>query len=204
MEATNRKVKHPSAQPWTSQVTGSEQEDTTEYRFECHVCGLTETTEGKIEAHMTIHDKEEENENQTCKKCPYKTTNRDQVIEHIELTHIQDADLSCKIFKLKFRTNNQLNAHMRNKHKKSHKPSRYFPTQNCEYVDEFHFTLVILKQNEKICYKCGDILSNKTLLLKHIVSVHGEEPCKKFRVNKCTFGTKCFFKHFIEPGQCSE
>ena len=90
---------------------------------------------------------------------------------------------------------------MRNKHNKSHKPCRYFPTQNCEYDYECHFTHVILKQNEQICYKCGDILSNKTLLLKHIVSVHGEDPCKKFRVNKCTFGTKCFFKHIIEPGQ---
>ena len=33
----------------------------------------------------------------------------------------------------------------------------------------------------------------------HISSEHGDEPCKKFAANKCTFGNRCLFKHIIKP-----
>ena len=32
-------------------------------------------------------------------------------------------------------------------------------------------------------------------MMKHIISTHGEEECKRYMDNKCTHGEKCFFKH---------
>ena len=58
-----------------------------------------------------------------------------------------------------------------------------------------HATGLPWKQGDHICYKCADVFNSKTLLLKHIASVNGEEPCQKFKANKCTIGNKCFFKH---------
>ena len=40
-------------------------------------------------------------------------------------------------------------------------------------------------------------MSNTTLLMMHITTKHGEEPCKKFAANKCTFGHRCSFKHIL-------
>ena len=40
------------------------------------------------------------------------------------------------------------------------------------------------------------IYENKTLLLKHISNEHGEEPCLKFRNNKCTLEEKKFFQAY--------
>ena len=31
--------------------------------------------------------------------------------------------------------------------------------------------------------------------MRHISSEHGQEPCKKFALNKCIFGQRCLFKH---------
>ena len=64
-----------------------------------------------------------------------------------------------------------------------------------EYDNECHFHHVILNQGEHICYKCGEICNNKTLLMRHITSEHGKEQCKKIAAGSSNFGDRCLFKH---------
>ena len=92
-----------------------------------------------------------------------------------------------------------MNIHNNTRHNKSSKPCRNFQTSNCEYDSECDLLHSILNQGEHICYKCGDILGNKTFLMTHISREHGEEPWKKFAANKCTFGNMCLFKHILKP-----
>ena len=141
---------------------------------------------------MNGHDEEKEG-NHKCDTYEYQTKHRDQLVEHIGMSHTNQTELTCNLCKLKFRNKLQLNAHMVSKHRRTYKPCRNFP--NCEYDSECSFYHIVLKQGEHICYKCADVFNNKTLLLKHIASVNGEEPCQKFKANKCTIGNTCFFKH---------
>ena len=92
-----------------------------------------------------------------------------------------------------------MNIHNNTRHNKSSKPCLNFQTSNCEYDSECDFLHIILNQGDHICYKCGDILGNKTFLITHISREHGNEPCKKFAANKCTFGNRCLFKHILKP-----
>ena len=193
----HRRKQHPGVKFGTTQDSNGNSPDQgiDNHRFECPICGLTKTTEIQIEAHMNRHDKEEEEGIYTCEICDYQTKNIDQLVEHVEKTHkqVNQRNLSCDQCKLKFRNKLQINAHMKNKHGINYKPCKNFPS--CEYDSECNFYHVTLKQGEHICYKCGEVFNNKTLMLKHISSVHGEEPCQKFKANKCTFGDRCFYKH---------
>ena len=194
-ENHNRK-QHPGVEFGTTQGSNAQlQDQDIGKRFECPICGLTKTTESQIEAHMNKHDREEDEGIHTCELCEYQTKNKNQLVEHIEKFHTQvyQTDLSCDQCKLKFRNKLQFNAHMKNKHRRNYKPCRNFPS--CEYDSECDFYHKTLKQGEHICYKCGDIFNNKTFMLKHIAIIHGDEPCQKFKANKCTFGDRCFYKH---------
>ena len=173
-------------------------------RFECPICGLTRNNKNQIEKHMHIHDEEEEDSGYTCRECSYQTSNKDQLIEHIERAHTQNTKslFKCDMCKINFKSQRDINVHDVNKHKKSYKPCRNFSMNNrCEFDSECNFQHIKLKQGDHICYKCGDIFSNKTLLIKHISSEHGEEPCRRFAENKCTFGYRCHFKHVMTPAQ---
>ena len=177
-------------------------------RFRCQTCGYTRNTRSQLNKHIReCH--EENNDNSaapqnglTCQDCSYQTISRDQLIEHIERTHTQNiSTFKCDICKLNFRSQKEINIHNRIIHKKSLKPCRNFPSGNCEYDDDCNFNHVILNQGDQICYKCGDVFGNTTLLIRHITNEHGEEPCKKFAANKCNFGDRCHFKHIISPAQ---
>ena len=169
-------------------------------RFQCPICGLTRNTKSQIQKHMGVHDEDEEDGSFTCNDCSYQTISRDQLIEHTEKTHTTNNNiLKCDSCKLNFSNQKEMNIHNNTRHNKSSKPCRNFQTSNCEYDSECDFLHIILNQGEHICYKCGDILGNKTLLMTHISREHGEEPCKKFAANKCTFGNRCLFKHIFKP-----
>ena len=172
-------------------------------KFQCQICGLARNTKMQIEQHMRSHDKEEEDSEFTCDQCAYQTINRDQFIEHMDKAHSQ-TELTCIPCKTKFRTKHAMKKHKKETHKISYKPCRNFPQNNCEYDNECNFSHIILNQGQHICYKCGDILESKTYLLKHITSVHGEEICKRFLDNKCSYGERCFFKHIARPAQIVE
>ena len=170
-------------------------------RYECPICGYTRNTKSQIQKHMDTHDEEEEDIR--CQECPYQTNNKDQLMEHIKRTHTKNnhATFKCNMCDLNFRNQREVNTHNKNIHRKSYKPCRNFPTNNCEYDSECHFDHIILNQGEHVCYKCGEVSKNKTLLMKHISIEHGEEICKKFLDNKCQFGNKCMFKHPITHEQ---
>ena len=170
------------------------------HRFECPICGLGQKTKGQIKHHMTTHDKQEDSQF-NCKDCQYQSNNRDQLNQHVETTHKNVTEYECKLCNNYFETRNDLNIHSKETHKWTYKPCRNFPSKNCEYDSECNFNRIILNQGEHTCFKCGDVFSSKTPLLKHIKSVHGEETCKRFQDNKCSFGEKCFFKHVITHAQ---
>ena len=143
---------------------------------------------------MIIHDKAEEDSQFTCDQCSYQTINRDQYTEHMERAHLQ-REFTCTRCNRKFKTKQTFNKHNKEVHRTSYKPCRNFPLNKCEYDGECNFYHVILNQGQHICYKCGEKSDNKTLMMKHIISEHGDEECKRYLENKCTYGEKCFFKH---------
>ena len=123
-----------------------------------------------------------------------RTVNIKQLAQHMELTYKYKAELECNLCNTFFRTRKDLNIHSKEIHNKNFKPCRNFPSKNCEYDSECLFYHVILNQGDHICYKCGDIFNGKTHLLNHIKSEHGQEICKRFQDNKCSFGNRCFFQ----------
>ena len=163
-------------------------------KFECPICGLGRKTKLQIEQHMRSHDKAEEDSQFTCDQCAYQTINHDQYKEHKERAHTQK-EFNCIQCETKFRTKEAMNKHKKVTHRTNYKPCQNFPLNNCEYDGDCNFYHVLLNQGQHICYKCGKISENKTLMMKHIISTHGEEECKRYMDNKCTYGEKCFFKH---------
>ena len=173
-------------------------------RFECPICGYTRNTKSQIEKHMNTHDEEEEDSR--CQECSYQTNNRDQLSEHIAKANKQanQATFKCTPCQLDFRNQREMNIHNRNIHRKSFKPCRNFPSNNCEYDSDCNFYHVILEQGEHICYKCADVFKDKTLLMNHISKEHGQEICKKFLENKCHFGYKCLLRHLYKMWQINK
>ena len=158
-------------------------------RFECPICGLGRKTRGQIEQHMSTHDKQEEDSQFNCKDCQFQTMNRDQLYQHMDMIHKK---FECNLCNTLFKTRKGLNIHSKEIHNKKFKLCRNFPSKNCEYDSECTFQHIILNQGEHICFKCGDVYKSKTLLLNHIKSDHGQETCKRFLQNNCTFGERCF------------
>ena len=159
------------------------------HRFHCPICGLGRRTKGQVEQHVNINDKPEEDSQFNCKDCQFQTMNRDQLYQHIEMIHKK---FECNLCNTFFNTRKDINVHKHETHRKIYKPCRDFPSKNCEYGRECSFYHVILNQGDYICFKCGDIFKKKSHLLDHIKSDHGQETCKRFQEDKCTFGDRCF------------
>ena len=150
-------------------------------------------TRGQIEQHMSTHDKQEEDSQFNCRDCQYQTMNRDQLYQHMDTVHKK---IECNLCNTIFKSRKDLNTHSKETHNKNFEPCRNFPN-NCEYDSECHFDHIILNQGEHVCFKREDVFKNKTLMLNHIKSDHGQEICKRFQENKCTFGERCFYRHIL-------
>ena len=95
---------------------------------------------------------------------------------------------------MKFETRRELDVHIIDEHK-SHKPCRNFADNSCEYTENScRFNHIILKQRHHLCYKCGDILARKSLLLGHIRKTH-QDTWLKYLEGNCTYGIRCVYKH---------
>ena len=103
-------------------------------------------------------------------------------------------EFKCDNCDIKFNNQTNFDAHIRENHL-TYKPCKTFATNECEYEGECRFRHIILQRGQHICYKCGVIFNSKTDLTRHIKNVHGNEICKKFKENKCQYGSKCHFKH---------
>ena len=101
---------------------------------------------------MEILDEEEEDGSFTCEDCSYQTISRDQLIEHKEKTHTHNFQIfKCDMCKIDSRSQKEVNVHNKNKHNKSFKPCRNFPSNRCECDTECAFYHVTLNQGEHIC-----------------------------------------------------
>ena len=166
-------------------------------RFECPVCGYVRYKRHQFEKHMKLHEEEEEDSEYNCRHCPFQTINKDLLRQHINEAH--KTDYSGRSCEMVFENKNNLDTHILDKHK-SRKPCKYFASNSCEYDDECRFNHIILKQGEQICYKCGKIFDRKSSLLNHIKNNH-DDPCLKHSLGKCTYGSRCVFKHTTSPAQ---
>ena len=153
--------------------------------------------QSQIIKHMKTHDMNEEDCSYNCTVCSYQSMNRDQLTEHIERTH--ETENICKTCNKNCSSKAELDNHIYENHM-SYKPCKNFPTNNCEYDDECRYRHVILKQGEQLCYKCGDKFSGKSFLLNHIKNMHND-PCRKHIEGKCSYGTRCVFKHIAKIAQ---
>ena len=124
---------------------------------------------------------------------PKNTSKPNQEIKEAPKTIQSEETYQCTPCDLFFKTRNDLNKHMAEKHK-SWKPCRKFQTNNCEFDSDCMFNHIKLGENEQICFKCGRIFKSKHEMMKHVQEVH-PTPCYRHRVGQCTFGNKCIFIH---------
>jgi hypothetical protein len=141
-----------------------------------------------IPEHLPGDNREEYN----CDDCDFQSNNNNQLRKHIDLKH--RSNFQCDNCEIILGSKTDLDAHIQEKHK-SYRPCRNFASNECEYEGECKFHHIILQRGQQICYKCGDKFSNKTDLIRHIKSEHGNEEYKKFKETECDYGTKCLFKH---------
>jgi hypothetical protein len=156
----------------------------------CPICGHTSNTIIEIERHMKCHDDKEEDSMFNCKECDFQSMNNDQLKKHLVIKHEMYTCNTCNII---CNGKEELNTHILRKHK-SNKPCKNFASNSCDY-EECRFKHIILKDNEHICYNCGEKTSSLRSLMKHIQEEHGSQPCLKFSQNKCSRGQLCWYSH---------
>ena len=158
---------------------------------------------------MSDHEEDLEDGSSTCSKCSYQTTSRADLIKHVSIAHgvienTQEAPdihrnenegFRCNICNIHFTSKNELNSHKKESHI-TYKPCNKYQSKRCEYDSECNFSHVILKENEQICYKCGDIVTSKTELYNHLKQKPGQTPCHKFQQNTCSYSSQdCLYRH---------
>ena len=129
-----------------------------------------------------------------CDKCTDQSKTGNQV-KHMKMVHktIEDTAFKCTQCDNYFETKSELDKHIIEYHW-SYKPCRTFATDSCEY-EECRFNHVILKDKERICYKCGQVVKSQADLRIHMSDTHVDIVCRKFLETKCSFGIKCMFSH---------
>ena len=101
----------------------------------------------------------------------------------------------CYLCKRKFKEKIHLREHILESHK-TFQPCINFQKNTCEYNEDCRFRHVKIKENEHLCYKCGETFTSKTHLVTHIKAAHGEIPCEKYLKGECRFNERsCFFRH---------
>ena len=144
-------------------------------KFKCPYCRHTRNTKAQILKHIKTH---EVNDGQfNCEVCNYQSNSRDQVIEHFSSVHenMGNRTHECRSCESTFSNKTELDSHIIDQHK-SYKPCKNFATNACEY-DRCRFEHIILKEKERICYKCGERTSSQALLIKRMKDAHISEPC---------------------------
>ena len=145
-------------------------------QFECPICGHNAKSKSKIEKHMSCHDNDEEDSSFLCGDCSFQSMNRDQLLEHLETKHENHICNTCNIG---CTSKNALNKHIAENHK-SHKPCRDYATNSCDYESQCKYRHIRLKENEQICYTCGERTKALKDLMTHIKDTHGSQPCTRF------------------------
>ena len=182
--------------------TNQIQERTTKSSSQIH-CALKESSEcnfqcsskEKLEKHIqSVHRSKSTLQ---CTVCPLLFRNIDDLSRHMNMAHkaIEDTVFKWTQCDNYFQAKSELNKHIIDYHR-SYRPCKAFATNSCEY-EECRFYHVILKDNERICYKCAQKVKSQMDLRRHMNDKHGDIFCKKFLDNKCSFGARCMFSHTI-------
>ena len=132
-----------------------------------------------------------------CNNCLDQFDTLEELKVHVDANHKDKSQNQCKFCELKFQTKNDLRNHVTETHK-TFKPCNKYAINNCEYDDECRYQHITLRENQEICFKCGEIFSNKTEMMKHVKGKHGEIPCTRFSDGHCEYGSKCLFKHVMK------
>ena len=103
----------------------------------------------------------------------------------------------CKVCEYRASKKRDLTLHMKDVHK-SFKPCNQFLNDKCEFDSDCMYNHVNLRENEVICFTCGNKFQDKHSLLTHIRNIHGNAPCKNFLKGNCKFNERCFFRHYRE------
>ena len=175
--------------------------------LQCSVCSLYFRDINHLSKHIIMTHNKEALIN--CNKCEEEFMSKTELDRHILENHFtnhksnthnaEDSAHICRNCDNYFETKRELDKHIIDYHK-SHKPCRTFATNSCDY-EECRYNHVILKDKERICYKCGKKVKTQVDLRLHMNEKHGDIVCKKFLENKCSFGTKCMFSHTISHVQ---
>ena len=209
----------PQSQP--EQIKPSEKNATnTKQTFSCDVCPKEFQHKNYLISHMKNHDSvigshacpscQEVFSNHTdlenhlqmhsdgdwlCDKCDLQFNTREARTKHKNVAHNNNPENECKFCEMKFTSRSTLNRHMMENHY-SFKPCSKFAVNKCEFDNDCRFNHVILQDGQHICFKCGNKFNDKTVMIKHVIEIHGKTPCKKFMMNQCRFpSSQCFFSH---------
>ena len=146
---------------------------------------------------MEVHTKRHEDGDHTCTRCDFEGNSKEALAKHIETKHMLISEPTCKFCGSKFTFRYQLTNHIMENHG-THKPCTNFAKNKCEFDNECRFKHIILREGQYICYTCGQIDKDKTSNMKHLKTIHGNTPCKRFEENRCGFsGKDCIYSHIL-------
>ena len=143
---------------------------------------------------LGIHTKKHEDGDHNCIKCEFQGNSKEALLKHNTTKHVKKSEHICKFCETKFSFRYQLTSHILEKHV-TYKPCSNFEKNKCEFDSECRFNHVIIAEGSYICFECGTIFNNKTLMMKHIGEEHGSILCNKFASGRCTYGSRCIYKH---------
>ena len=159
----------------------------------CPSCQLTFSNKDELNQHLLRHS----DGDWPCNNCLLQFDTKEALEKHMTLKHNNNPENSCKFCNEKFSAKSILKRHIVENHF-SYKPCNKFASQNCDFDFECRFNHVTLESGQVICFKCGQLFNDKTLMIKHVIETHGKEPCKKFQSNQCSFpSNQCFFSHIM-------
>ena len=131
------------------------------------------------------------NQKYKCHHCPYTSSTKFKLKEHIEGVHEKTMSYFCTECSYKTSWKISLNRHIKELHNKGEKE---FKCEQCSYASvrkdalKVHVEVVHEKIKNHVCGDCGYAASQKCHLKQHKESVHklGD---KKFKCEKCPYAT---------------
>ena len=143
---------------------------------------------------LAVHTEKHEDGDHNCIKCDFQGNSKEALKKHKTNKHVKISEHICKFCEMKFIFRYQLTSHILENHG-TYKPCSNFAKNNCEFDSECRFNHIIIEDGNYICFECGNIFNNKTFMMKHIAEKHSSILCNKFASGRCTYGSRCIYKH---------
>lgn len=167
---------------------------------QCTKCDNTFSNENTLEHHIKSNHKDDGD--WKCEECDYQTNVATSLENHkkysghmVSYSQSLKNTIKCNNCDSFFKSKWDLRVHLKEKHIR-YKPCTKFQTNDCEFDDECLFYHKKINNLEHICHSCGKTFNQKSLLMKHVKSEHGNTPCLKFKRGQCKFSNlTCLFLH---------